>query len=301
MPFLIILYAVTAFSNSALSKTCSTTVTGGRARYAAYYSVHSFIACIFYTISSGFNLSVNLPTLIYSVVFALLILANMLVSMLILRRMNVLGAGILSTPLRLIVIATMGALLFGESITSTVIIRITLMSVAAVLIFIDVRKRGKKKSDSSDKRVDLKKYLPLMLLSVMLNASQTIVTKSFAVSTVVTDENSFYLLTNVVMLLVALIMLSCELLRYRESVREALGIFQPKRILPTVGNVVSSNINSLVIIPILAVTDVAVFTPLTSAYGIVVGVMVSLLFREKLGIYSYLAAAVAIITMLVAV
>lgn len=302
MSFFITLYAVTAFSNSAFSKLCSNTVTGGgRARYAAYYTVHSFVACIFYIVSGGFSISLNLPTLIYSVAFALAILINMLVSMLMLKQMNVLGAGILSNPLRILLTSAMGAMIFGEIITCTVVIRILLMGVSAVLIYLDLRKRHNGKGDTYRPRGNLKRYLPLMLLSVLLSAVQTIITKSFAVSDTVTDEHSFYLLTNVVMLLASMALLASELIGSRRKIGDALSIFEPKRIIPTVANVVSNNVSSLVLIPILAATDVAVFTPISSAYGIVVGVMTSILFREKLGVFSYLAAAVAIITMLITV
>jgi drug/metabolite transporter (DMT)-like permease len=45
--------------------------------------------------------------------------------------------------------------------------------------------------------------------------------------------------------------------------------------------------------------QVSVYTPVTSALGIVSGVIGSLIFRERLGVFSYLAAAAAIIAVII--
>jgi drug/metabolite transporter (DMT)-like permease len=45
--------------------------------------------------------------------------------------------------------------------------------------------------------------------------------------------------------------------------------------------------------------NVSVFSPLSSALGIVLSVVISLIFKEKLGIFSYIGAAVAVLAIFV--
>ena len=82
--------------------------------------------------------------------------------------------------------------------------------------------------------------------------------------------------------------------KYKKGVlADSVALLRPRRLISLAGNTVCSNISSLVGIWIVAQMDISVYTPIGSALGIVVGVVASLIFREKLGIFSYLAAAVA--------
>ena len=151
MPLLIALYALSRFGESFSQKITSGAMSGqSKVSYGFYYITHSLIACIFFIISGGFSISVNLPTFLYSVALGGSILINMLVAILILRCMNVLGSGILSTPLSLSLIAVAGNLMFGEEITTSTLMKIIVTSVSAVLIFIDVRMTEKKTSGEKE-------------------------------------------------------------------------------------------------------------------------------------------------------
>jgi drug/metabolite transporter (DMT)-like permease len=147
--------------------------------------------------------------------------------------------------------------------------------------------------------VNLKKYIPLLLISVALGAFQTLLLKSFVISESVTNEHSFYFLTNVIMLSWGVIMLLAGTLKDRKNLREGLSFFKPKRIFSTASNVVCANVGTLLQVPILTMINVSVFSPLSSALGIVLSVVISLIFKEKLGIFSYIGAAVAVLAIFV--
>ena len=303
MPFLILIYALSRICESFSHKLCSASMTGeSGTSYGYYYVTHSLVACIFFILSGGFSISINTATLLFSVALAAVILINMLVSMLKLRYMNVLGAGILTTPLNLLLIALAGNLLFGEDITLSVCLKILVTTVSAVLIFIDIqRNKGHDDNKENDKggRIDLKRYVPLMLISVLLGVIQTLLVKAFVISERVTNEHSFYLLTNVFMLSWGVIMLITSALKGRGNLKTGLSFFKPRRVLSTFGNVVSSNVTSLVTVPILVGINISIFSPVSSAWSIVVSVIISLIFKEKLGLFSYLAAAVGILAIFV--
>ena len=154
-------------------------------------------------------------------------------------------------------------------------------------------------SEGRSRRHGSGNFISGMMAGVLFGAIQTIIPKLFALSDTVTDEHSFYLMTNVLMLLSALSYFALLSVKSKENFKDSLVIFEPKRLAPTVLNVVSNNVSSLVLIPILATVNLSVYTPVSSAYGVVVSVAASLCFREKLGIYSYLGAAVAILAMII--
>lgn len=302
MPFLIFAFALLALGERIGGKLCSVTMEGeSEASYSYYYITHSLVACIFFIFSGGFSISVNGFTLLYSVCLAASVILSMLVTMMSLRCMSVLGTGILSTPLTLLLTALSGALIWGEPITLSVCLKILVTSVAAAVIFLDTKATKKQGADTEigGTRVNFGKYVPLMLASVVLTVIQTLITKSFAVSERVTDEHSFYLLTNVVMLVFGIVMLLSGSIKKPGALRSGLSFFKFKRTLSAVGNVVMSNLKTLVTLPLLSLVNVSVFSPVTSAWGIIVGVLVSLIFKERLGVFSYAAAIIATVAIFI--
>ena len=306
MTAFIIIFGITNFTNTIFSKLCSNATRGtSKSTYALYCSLHSAIACLFYFISSGASIKLNTATLLYSVFFALSILVNMIIGMLKLRYASILGAGILISPISIIFTSLCGVVIFSETISPSIYYKVALMTVSALLIYTDLRVRTKKSENFTEKaksekpKTDLKKFFPLALAGVFLGGIQSVIPKLFAISDSVTDEHSFFLMTNVFMLMGALMSFAVLAVKEKGNVKSSLVIFEPKRLAPTVLNVVSNNLCSLVTIPILAVVNLSVYTPVSAAYGVVVSVVSSLCFREKLGVFSYLGAAVAIIAMLI--
>ena len=301
MTFLLITFAALAFGERIFGKLCSAAINGeSRASYGYYYVTHSLLACVFFLLSGGFSFNLNLYTLLYSVALAAAILLNMLTSLLMLRCMNILGSGILATPLTLLLTALSGVIIWSESLTISVYLKIIITTASAFFIFLDIGgHRVKFESRKNDDTVNVKRYLPLMLASVLLTVLQTVITKAFATSDRVTDEHSFYLMTNVIMLGFGFVLLFTSGGKGRGSFRAGFSFFKPGKVLSTVGNVVVSNLKSLVTLPLIEMLDVSLFSPINSALGIVVGVLVSLLFKERLGIFSYIAAAVAIVAIFV--
>ena len=301
MTVLIIIYALFVFLGSVMSKLCSNVTRGeSRSAYALYFTVHSLVACIFFIVSSGGNPELNLPTIIYSLLLAATILINMLISMLMLRYASILGSGLLTSPFKIFLTSLVGVIMFNEALTSTVLIRVAILTLSAALVYTDVRIQAKGATDGQKRGgTDMRKFIPLAVISIIVSTVQSVIPKHFAMSKEVTNEHSFFLMTNVIMLLFGLVLFSTELFKSPDAFKTSLVILKPKKILPTTLNVVVSNVSSLVMMPILAQVDLTVFTPMSAAYGVVVAVAASLCFREKLGVFSYLGAAVAMLAMII--
>ena len=66
-----------------------------------------------------------------------------------------------------------------------------------------------------------------------------------------------------------------------------------------VGSTFAANIASLVSAWIIAQMDISVYTPVMSSIGIIAGFIGSLIYREKLGVLSYIAIAAAIVAVII--
>ncbi len=69
--------------------------------------------------------------------------------------------------------------------------------------------------------------------------------------------------------------------------------------LPFVANTLCSNAVSLISIGLIARTDAVVYNPITSAIGTLCVMATSVLFKEKIGIRSCLAAGLAILAVII--
>jgi len=296
---LVALIFVSYVGSKIFGKLCSDIIIGGSvASYALYFLFNGVVACIFFFISAGFKISLNLPTTIYSAVFALVVVMS-IVGLLAYKFADVSSVTIITSACALVATSSLGAFIFNENVGILTLIRILIMLVAVVLTFLDTNKRTTKlKGGSKSKR----KILPLVLIIIAVtlsNAASTIITKFYSLDKNVTDENSFFFFTNVFLIIFSAIAFLVDSISCRRHFKDAIKLLNPQKAVALIGNTICSNISSLVGILLIAVIDVSVYSPFTSALGIISGVIVSALFREKLGVLSYLAAIVACVSVFI--
>ena len=118
----------------------------------------------------------------------------------------------------------------------------------------------------------------------------------YAFVSVAADQNSFFFLTNVFIVAVALLVMACDGIKKPAHFKTALSMVNPKKSLVLIFNILCSGACSLLGIFLIARMDLSVYSPIMSAIGILSGVAASLLLRERLGTLSYVAAAIACIT-----
>ena len=90
-----------------------------------------------------------------------------------------------------------------------------------------------------------------------------------------------------------------ELIRKNAKPRELIKMFTAKNLICWGGSTVCSNVGSLLTVKLLAIVDISIYTPVWSALGVIISLTASIIFREKLGIFSYLAAAVACVAVII--
>lgn len=300
---LLVIYMLSSVGSTSFSKATSKVVSGAsRAKYSLFLIVNGLTACFFFWIFGGFKLDVNLPTLIYSAIYALIVALILILTMIAYRMVSVSGVNIIKSGCGLLGTSAIGFILFSEELSLNSLIRIAVMTVAIVFTFIDAkRNEGGEESRVSEKKdagVTLKLAIVLALIAIVCCAN-TVTLKYYTLEERVADENSLFFFTNLIISIGCGAVLLFDAIVKKGKSNDTGDIFKLRALLPIVGNTLCSNVGSLVGILLLAQMQVSVYTPVISALGIVAGVIGSLIFRERLGVFSYLAAAAAIIAVII--
>ena len=300
---LLLLYLIASVATNSFAKLTSCELRQApRAKYLLYITVNGIIACLFFCLFGGFSISVNAVTLIYALIYAAIVAGSLIATPLAYNLMSVSGVGIIRSGFGLVCTVTVGALLFSEKITPIVILRIVLTLVSVILVMLE-SKRGETPREKRENGKKIKARGVLLVLVLILNVivvcTNTLIIKYFTLDTRTTDENSFFFLTNVFLVVGCIILLAAELIRDREGARSALSIFKPRAMIGIVGNTVSANLGTLLSAWIIVGMDISVYTPVMSSIGIIAGFIGSLLFREKLRFCSYIAIVAAILAVII--
>ena len=167
----------------------------------------------------------------------------------------------------------------------------------AVILFAADGAVGKKK-ERDDKRFSV---MAVVIIIVMLavNCANTVIIKYYSLDARVADGNSLFFLTNAVLVLGSLPIVIFSLIKASGEIKNIAPLFRPLNFLSLIGNTVCNNVGSLTGILLIAQMDVAVYTPVSSAIGILAGFFGSLIFREKLGLLSYLGVLGALVAVII--
>ena len=292
MPLLFLILVLVGIGSKVFSKLCSNMLNqNSAAKYSLVLVVNSIVACLFFGCSVGFRIFANGATLLYAVVYAAIAAVSIISGVIVYRYASISNVNIVSSSCGMICTAMIGWMFFSEIVHLSNVFRLFVMLVAIVFVFLDQKKKetvseGRKKSNN----------FSLALIIAVITAcgcANTVVLKAFATSEKVTDENSFFFFTNVFLLIGSLIVYTVACLKKQGEFKDSVKLLYPKKMIAIAGNTVCSNISSLVSILIVAQLDISIYSPISSALGIIVGMIGSLMFRERLGVFAYAAAIAA--------
>ena len=300
---LFLLLAASSLGAKAFSKLCSNMLAENSvAKYSLVLILTSLIACGFFFVSGGFHLAISGMTLLYSAIYALVVAVSVVSNLMVYRYASISDVNVTTSACGMICTALIGYVFFAEEVSLRGILRLAIMLAAIVLVFLDQKQAAAPTPPSDATEKDAPKgsrhlTILIVLLGVVTLAvcANTIVLKLFTASPRVTDQNSFFFFTNVVLAVFAAVALAIDSRRHPGTFSEALTLLQPRKLVSMAGNTVCSNIGSIVSVLIVAQMDVSIYSPLTTAIGILVGLVGSWIFCERLGRFSYLAAAVSVV------
>ena len=304
MPFgLLLVYLASSVGSNAFAKMKSQELThASRAKYSLFMILNGILASFFFWMFGGFTVNVNLPTLIYALIYAVIVAAIIILGVVTYNMMNVSSVSVIRSGCGLVCTAIVGALLFSEEISLRTVLRIAVTFLSVIFVMLESKKQDaprikrEKRAKTGTGSILL---VIVLLLTVIFECANTVTIKYFTLDTRVADENSFFFLTNVFLVIGGAAVFAFECIRDRRVVKESIGIFKPRPMISIVGSTFAANIASLVSAWIIAQMDISVYTPVMSSIGIIAGFIGSLLYREKLGVLSYIAIAAAIVAVII--
>ena len=301
IPILFLISAVVGLGSKAFSKLCSNTLNQTSvAKFSLVLVINSFVACVFFGISGGLNIAVNGVTFLYSVIYAVIAAVSIISNVIVYRYASISNVNIVSSSCGMVCTAIVGWMLFSEKVDILNVIRLVIMLVAILFVYFD-QKKNRTSPKPTVKRKKGNNFSLILTIAVITvcGCANTVVLKAFAISERVTDENSFFFFTNIILLIVALIVFIVACLSKKGEFKESVELLYPKRLIAIGGNTVCSNISTIISVMIVARLDVSIYSPISSALGIITGLVGSLMFREKLGVFAYIAAAFACVAVII--
>ena len=273
--------------NSFLQKKFQLNTSETLMNFAFYNFANAFLACGYFFVASGFNININVSTMIFSAMFAVVVCLSLVIGICILSRVQIATASIISSSGNIIVSSVFGIIYFGEHLTVKLVCAIIMMLFAAIIPL-------KFSNSDPQKRSSAKSKLIICILSFFLAGAANIVSKLYAENPHVTDTVSFFFWTNVILVAASFSVIVFVALKNHIAPKTVIKTFTPKQLGNVAMRTAMSNISSVLTVSVLSMMNVSLYTVLTSALGIIVSALMSLFFKEQMKLRNWISVALAI-------
>lgn len=295
MYLMLILYCALSVGGNVLMKVFQKTTSSGIFYLIMYNIINALFACGFFFVSAGFKIDLNLPTVIYAIIYALIICINLSAQIIAYSKVSVSVVTLVSMAGGILFPSIFGIFRFDDEITWQLLVSSVLIIVASVLPFI-----SKKENKNEKKNFSFVAAMICLLMSVLAGLS-TILIKLYAVDESVCDSTSMFFLTNVAIVAICFVALVIYMIKDgNTSIKSAVRAFSPLQLFTIVSKTAVVNLASIAQVKVLAEMSASTFSVLGSSICLVgTGVASWLIFREKQGKGAILAIILAIVAIII--
>ncbi|MBQ3224215.1 MAG: hypothetical protein IJB42_00755 [Oscillospiraceae bacterium] len=289
MYLLLFVSALLMTANTALTKLFQKTTPSGVFHMLVYNLINAAFACVFFWVSAGFKINMNIATVIYAVVYALIICVNLSAQIFAFSRAPVSVVTLMTMAGGVLLPSVFGIMRFGEMLTLKLAVSSVLIIIAAVLPF--VGKKGEKKAFSAS-------AVAMCALMFVLSGLSVILLKLYALDARVCNSESMFFLTNAAIVVICIAVLAVMGIKSEEKgfSGKILRAYTPLQALNIVSKTALANIASVLQVIILAEMAASTFSVLNSALTLLgAGIVSALFFREKQSVPSVVALVLAIL------
>lgn len=282
---------------------CSATTTFSQQKYGrairrrtdiwVYALITGIISMLFFGITSGFSILLNRKTFIYSLILTVMAIISYFVQLLVYRYMGVVEVAVITMSGKLLLTSIVGFLLFSETVSLISVARIVLMLITVLLIFAHNKKGNSKKNDSVRSFTLI--GLLLCVAIVGIGVLNTVVLKYIAIDAEVTSSDSLFFFTNAMIAVFSMTLLLFESRGKVGAVAKEFRAVSKSGYLAIIAKTVAGSASSLLGVLILANGDVSLYSPLSSALGLLATEAVAVfILRERPKIIPMIPAILAI-------
>jgi drug/metabolite transporter (DMT)-like permease len=174
------------------------------------------------------------------------------------------------------------------------------MLCATAVMFIGRNSNKAKTEAENESKTEKRKKLIIVLSTLafmsLIGAASTAVLKYYSADTNVTDQNSFFFITNIFSAFLVLPVLPFTMKRDKIKPSDLWKMVKSKKTIYSAVTTLNSNINSVVQLLLLGMMDVSIYTPLSSAFAFAAVAVATPIIGEKLNRYTIIATVFAILS-----
>lgn len=259
-----------------------------------YNLLNALFASIYFGVVSGFRISINLVTTLFAIVFAIIIIANLTIKVIVLSKLSLAFASVIASAGGIVLPAVFGVMYFGEKMSLGLIFSILLMLVATVFPLFETE------AGHGSVR-DVVKSLPIAIVYFILCGASVIWSKLYTNTPGVCDSKSYFFMVNAILVIGTGGFLFVHLLKKPKNKRtNVLKLFSKKQVMNIGIQTATSNICSVLSILILSKMDISVYTIASSSLTLIAGTIVSkFYFKEYVTWKNWFSLILAIIAIVI--
>ena len=281
-------------------KNSSTFSADGLTGTLLYVFETSLFALFYFWALNGFQLKFNSTVVLYGLLYGIIVIVSLVTSIFVYNYASFAFVSFVSGSMTLILSLLSGVILFEETISVEKILRVVIMLGATAVIFIG-RNSGKDKNEEKsgtkgEKRKKLIIVLSTIVFMSLIGAAGTAVLKFYSADPNVTDQNSFFFITNIFSALLVMPVLTFTMKRDKIELLDLWKMVKSKKSIYSAITTFNSNIHSIIQMLLLGMMDVSVYTPVSSAFTFVAVDVATPIIGEKLNKYTIIATAIAVLS-----
>lgn len=243
------------------------------------FSVYALITGVFavgvFFCMAGFNVRLNLRTCCYAIAFAVLIFLNYFASLALYKFMGIAERQFIVSGLSIILTILLGVFFYSEDFKLISLIQLILILLTFLAIFLSACERNAKRQKITFWGITL------CVAEALIGALCRAVSKSYAGDKGVTDENSFFFITNIFIVLFAFIAVYITNKGKLKTAYTSLKSVSKMGYLMIGISVLGANITSVLEILILREGDLVLYAPLRTALNLIAGETVAIIFAKE--------------------
>lgn len=260
----------------------------------------SLFALFYFWALNGFHLEFNSTVILYGFIYGIIVIISLIPSVFVYNYASFAFISFVSGSMSLILSLLMGMFLFSEVITVEKLLRVVIMLCATAVMFIGRNSNKAKTEAENESKTEKRKKLIIVLSTLafmsLIGAASTAVLKYYSADTNVTDQNSFFFITNIFSAFLVLPVLPFTMKRDKIKPSDLWKMVKSKKTIYSAVTTLNSNINSIVMLLLLGMMDVSIYTPLSSAFTFAAVAVATPIIGEKLNRYTIIATVFAILS-----
>lgn len=251
--------------------------------FILYNLINASLATVYFFAGNKFLLHMNLTTLLFSVVYALLVMVSLIISIVALSKVSISLSQVSSTAGSVVLSAMFGIIVLKEAVSINLILSVMFMLLSVAIPYFSFRGSNKKGGG-------------IISAVLFINAGLSIIIQKIYTKTPgVCEANSFFLMTNIIIVLIcAVILMYLRLKNGRNNV--SLGqMFTKKQLGIIASRTLLSNVSSVISIIIIANMNISVYTVMASSLTLVAAAANSkFVFKERLHLSEWISMGCAV-------